>query len=121
MSEASEKRQPPKRQRSVRFHVTATEKEAAEIRTRMAEMGIMNMGAFARKMMLDGYHITLDLSDVREMVRLLKNATNNINQIARRANETRSIYAADIEDLRLRYNELWPAVNKILIGLAGIK
>jgi len=87
----------------------------------MAEMGITNMGAFARKMMIDGFHITLDLSDVREMVRLLKNATNNINQITKRANETRNIYAADIEDLRQRYSELWPAVNKILTGLAGIK
>jgi hypothetical protein len=38
---------------------------------------------------------TLDLSDIREMVRLLQNASDNINQIARRANETRSVYAAD--------------------------
>jgi len=121
VSETSDKRQPPKRSRNIRFHVTATEEEAAEIRARMAEMGIMNMGAFARKMMLDGYHITLDLSDVREMVRLLKNATSNINQIAKRANETRSIYAADLDDLRQRYSELWPAVNKFLTGLAGIK
>jgi len=121
MSETPDKKQPPNRRRGVRFHVTATGEEAAEIRARMAEMGITNMGAFARKMMIDGYHITLDLSDVREMVRLLKNATNNINQIARRANETRNIYAADLDDLRQRYSELWPAVNKILIGLSGIK
>jgi len=120
LNEAPEKRQPPKRQRGVRFHVTATEEEAAEIRARMAEMGIMNMGAYARKMMIDGYHITLDLSDVREMVRLLKNATSNINQIAKRANETRNIYAADLEDLRRQYHSLWGGVNKMLSGLAKL-
>jgi hypothetical protein len=87
----------------------------------MDAMGVVNLGAYLRKMAIDGYHITLDLSDIRKMVRLLKNASDNINQIARRANETRSVYAADIEDLRQRYRELWDAVNKILGGLAGIK
>jgi hypothetical protein len=49
------------------------------------------------------------------------NAPHYLNQIARRVNETRGIYAADVEDLRLRYGELWGAANKILTGLAGIK
>ena len=107
--------------RPIHFHFRATEEEAALIRQRMESMGITSLGAFLRKMAIDGYHITLDLSDVREMVRLLKNATSNINQIAKRANETRNIYATDLEDLRQRYKEIWPAVNKILTGLAGIK
>jgi hypothetical protein len=107
--------------RPVHFHFRTTEEEAALIRARMAEMGVVNMGAYARKMMLDGYHITLDLSDVREMVRLLKNATDNINQIAKRANETRSIYAADVEELRRQYDRLWDAARAILTGLTGIK
>lgn len=50
-----------------------------------------------------------------------KNATDNINQIAKRVNETQSIYAADVEDLRRKYDGLWDAVNKILTGLAKIK
>jgi hypothetical protein len=111
----------PNRSRAVRFHLTATEEEAALIRERMAALGVTNMGAYARKMMIDGYHIILDLKDVREMVRLLKNATDNINQIAKRCNETRSVYAADVDELRLRYDELWGAVRKILTGLAGVK
>jgi hypothetical protein len=55
------------------------------------------------------------------MVRLLKSTSDNMNQIAKRANETRSVYAADVEDLRERYRELWDAANKILTGLAKIK
>jgi hypothetical protein len=107
--------------RPVHFHFRATKEEAALIRQRMAEMGVVNMGAFARKMMIDGYHVTLDLSDVREMTRLLKNATDNINQIAKRCNETRSLYAADIEELRRQYGKLWEAARGILSGLAGVK
>ena len=51
---------------------------------------------------------------------LRRGATNNLNQIAKRANETRSIYAADVEDMRERYAELWEAANKILLELAKI-
>ena len=40
------------------------------------------------KMALDGYVIQLDFSDIRELNRLLRNATNNLNQIAKRTNET---------------------------------
>ena len=36
-----------------------------------------------------------DLSDVRELVLLLRYCSNNLNQYAKRANETGSIYAAD--------------------------
>jgi chromosome segregation ATPase len=107
--------------RTVHFHFLADEEEAALIRERMAAAGVTGMGAFARKMLIDGYHVNIDLSDVRQMVRLLKNATDNINQITKRANETRSIYAEDVEDLRRQYQSLWGAANKILAGLAKIK
>jgi len=107
--------------RPIHFHFRATADEAALIRARMAEMGVTSLGAFLRKMSIDGYHITLDLSDVREMVRLLKTAADNVNQLAKRANETRNIYAADVDELRGQYDTLWAAARKILDGLAGIK
>ncbi|MDR0813297.1 MAG: MobC family plasmid mobilization relaxosome protein [Oscillospiraceae bacterium] len=112
---------PEKRSRSVHFHLWASEEEAELIRERMALSGITGFGAFARKMLIDGYHVAIDLADVREMVRLLKNATDNINQIARRVNETRSIYAGEVEQLRREYTALWESVRKILTSLAEIK
>ena len=87
---------------------------------RMADAGMINLSAYLRKMAITGQHINLDLTDVREMVRLLRNVSNNVNQIARRANETRNIYAADVEDLRQHYDTLWGAANKILAGLAKL-
>jgi hypothetical protein len=109
------------RTRAEHFHFWATEEEAALIRERMAAAGVSGFGAFARKMLIDGYHVNIDLSDVRAMVVLLRRCSNNINQIAKRANETRSIYAEDMEDLRRQYHSLWGAANKILTGLAKIK
>ena len=79
------------------------------------------MGAYIRKMAIDGYVIRLDLSDVREMVRLLRITSNNINQIAKRANETWSIHAPDVAELQKQYNQLWAKTEDILSSLSKIK
>lgn len=109
------------RKRNIHLHFCVDDEERELIRDRMARSGVTSLGAYLRKMAIDGYHINIDLTDVREMIRLLRNATNNINQIAKRANETHSIYAEDMEDLRHQYATLWDSVNKILTGLAKIK
>jgi len=111
----------PNKMKTVHFNFYATKEEAALIRQRMKDSGVVNLSAYLRKMAIDGYHINLDLSDVRELVSLLRRCSNNLNQIARRANETRSIYESDIEDLRRQYDTLWEAANGILTGLAKIK
>ena len=90
------------------------------IRAKMDELGVMNMSAYIRKMALDGYCVKLDLQDLKELIRLLRICSNNLNQYAKKANETGSIYAADIEDLRVRLEEIWDGVKEILERLAGI-
>ena len=86
----------------------------------MAEAGIGNRGAYIRKMILDGYVVRIDFSDVREMVRLLRIASNNLHQVAKRSNETRSIYAEDIADLQDNYEKLWRSAEGIMAKLAKI-
>ena len=87
-----------KRDRDV--HFLASKEEVERIHQKMDELGIRSMGAYLRKMALDGYCINLDLQDVKEMVSLLRRCSNNLNQYAKRANETGSIYQADINDLQ---------------------
>jgi len=105
----------------VRIVFYVDEKEAALVKEKMALANIRNREAYIRKMILDGYIVRLDLSDVRKMVQLLSNATNNLNQIAKRANETRSIYESDITDLQGNYEKLWEQAEAILRGLAKMK
>lgn len=114
-------REKENRERPIVLRFRANEEEVALIHERMEAAGIRNFSAFARKMLIDGYHVNLDLSDVREMVVLLRRCSTNVNQIAKRANETRNIYAEDLADLRRQYDTLWEAANKILMGLAKIK
>ena len=115
------KQKSPNRRRNRRFQFWATDEEAAQIRKRMASIGMTSFGAYFRKMAIDGLFVQLDLSDVHELVSLLRRCSNNLNQIARRANEIHSIYETDIEDLRRRYDTLWDSANRILANLAKIK
>ena len=106
--------------RSVRVEFVLTEAESALIKERMAELGITNLSAYLRKMAVDGYIIHLDMGDIQEMIRLLRICSNNLNQYTRRANETGSVYAADVEDLRTRLDDLWNSMDKLLRGFANI-
>ena len=75
----------PKEKRSAQLHILISEQEMDKIRERMAQTGITNTSAFIRKMAIDGYVINLDLSEVRELTRLLRICSNNLNQYARKA------------------------------------
>lgn len=106
--------------KSVRVEFVMSEQEAELVKGRMAELGITNLSAYLRKMAVDGYIIHLDMSDIQEMIRLLRICSNNLNQYARRTNETGSIYAADVDDLRTRLDGLWNGMDKLLRGFANI-
>lgn len=108
------------RKRPVRIVFYVTEDEQAMIEANMQRAGIQNREAYLRKMAIDGHVLVLDLSDVSKMVSLLRNATSNLNQVARRANETRSIYESDIRDLQAAYDRLWEQASGILSGLARL-
>ena len=72
-------------------YARVTPKEWDLIRERMREAGMTNTSAYIRKMALNGYVINVDLGDVKEVLRLLRINSNNLNQYAKRANETGSI------------------------------
>ena len=106
--------------KSVRVEFVMSEQEAELVKGRMVELGITNLSAYLRKMAVDGYIIHLDMSDIQEMIRLLRICSNNLNQYTRRANETGSIYAADVDDLRTHLDGLWDGMDKLLRGFANI-
>lgn len=106
--------------KTVRVEFVMSEQDAELVKGRMAELGITNLSAYLRKMAVDGYIIHLDMGDIQEMVRLLRICSNNLNQYAKRANETGSVYAADVEDLRTRLGGLWDGMDKLLRGFANI-
>lgn len=102
-------------------HFLASREEVERIHQKMDELGIRSMGAYLRKMALDGYCIQLDLQDVKTLVSLLRRCSNNLNQYAKRAHETGNIYEADIQDLQVRMDEIWTELKEVLVHLSSIQ
>ena len=108
-----------KRRRCVHLHVMVTPEEQALIGERMAEAGISNMGAYMRKMALNGYVLHVDLSDIRELVSLQRRCANNLNQVAVHAN-TFGVYPEEIAGLQRDYEKLWGQVSDVLTELSAL-
>ena len=107
--------------RDQQIHFRVSKVELERIRQKMESCGILSIGSYLRKMALDGYCIRLDLQDVKALVSLLRICSNNLNQYAKRANETGSIYRADIEDLQKRLEEIWTDMREVLVRLSSIQ
>jgi hypothetical protein len=118
--EKEQRKQKPKRKRNLVVQFMVDEQERDLIYKRMEQSGIKSLRAYLLKQATSGRIIHVRLDSVNEMCRLLSNATNNINQIAKRVNQTGNFYAADLNDLQARYDELWAQTKEILRRLAAI-
>lgn len=103
----------------LKFRISAEEVE--RIKVKMEDARIMSMSAYIRKMALDGICVRMDLADVRQLVILLRRCSNNLEQYARKANETGNVYAAEIENLQNRLDEIWELTRQSLVWLAAIR
>ena len=86
----------------------------------MREAGTTNMGAYLRKMALDGYILRLDLPEVKEMLSQLRYMGNNVNQIAKRANEVGVIDEMDIRGVSKRQERMLEQMARLLEKLSGL-
>ncbi len=83
-------------------------------------MGTTNMSAYLRKMALDGLVIRLDLPELRELVSLMRRASNNLNQIAKRVNESGRVYETDISEVQAYQEKLWNGLRNLIERLSRI-
>ena len=63
-------------------------------------------GTYIRHMAVNGSLSFFDMKEVGPVLNGMRIISNNINQIAKKANETNNIYAADVEKLREEVNSL---------------
>lgn len=94
--------------RNIRISVRLTEDEQRLLKEKMERIGVTNQEAFLRKMVLDGLVIKLDLPEMKQMILLLRYTSNNINQIAKRLNESGRAYDTDFSDIMDKQEQLWP-------------
>ena len=93
--------------RPVRIEFRVTEQERQLIQKKMEQLGTKNMGAYLRKMAIDGYIIKVDYTEQKKLAAAVSRASTNINQICRRINSTGHCYEDDIAELKARQAEIW--------------
>lgn len=106
------------RTRNIQIIFRVTQRERELIEEKMELLGARNLQSYLRKMAIDGYVIKLDLPELKEMVSLLRRCSNNLNQIARRVNETGRVYEADIDGVLRMQQTLWQGLSDLLTRLA---
>ena len=93
------------RPNQILFFVSDDEKRI--IKAKMAQLGTKNMGAYLRKMAIDGYIIKVDYTQQKKLAAAVSRVASNINQICRRINSTGHFYADDVAELKERQGEIW--------------
>lgn len=107
------------RKRNVQIIVRVTEDERALIEEKMKQIPTMNLSAYSRKMLIDGYIIVLDLQEVKTHTAQLQKIGVNVNQIARRINGTGRIYVDDMDEIKRLMEEVWRLERRLLLQFKG--
>ena len=100
--------------RTINLQFRVTEDELQQIEKRQAEVGILNRSSYLRKMALNGICISMETQYLREASSLLWRISNNMNQYAKKANATGSIYLEDIHSMKTKYDELIQVYGNVL-------
>ena len=102
----------PNRTRPIRKEICLNEQEMNLIHQKMAQLRTRNFGAYARKMLLDGYIIKVDYTEQKKLAIAVNRVAANINHVCRRINQTGRFYDADITELKARQEEIWSLLKE---------
>ena len=105
------------RARAEQLIVRVTPDEKKLIQKKMEQLGTNNFSRYARKMLMDGYVVRLDLSQFHELAAEVNKVGVNINQIAKTVNATGAIYAGEMQQLKEMMDEIWRLLKLSLSDL----
>jgi len=111
----NDENKPTGRKRETVLRLCVTEEERDIIHEKMSQYGTNNFGAYARKMLIDGYVINVDTSDIKAVAAEMQKIGVNINQIARRVNSSSRIYEQDFIEIQGKVDEIWRLLRLSLL------
>ena len=77
--------------RDLYLKVRVSQAEMAAIKKKFANSGMSTLSGFMRAMIFEGYIVHIDENELKRLNVLANNISNNINQIAHRANVTQGL------------------------------
>ena len=94
------------RKRPIAKRIWFSEDEWSKVEAKMGQAGVINFSAFTAEMLLRGQVKTYDFSHLKELNAYMGRIAGNINQIAKRCNENKSVHTNDVEQLRREFMAL---------------
>ena len=86
--------------------------EWATIEQRAADFA-MKTGTYIRRISVDGQINHYNIGDITQLMNALRIIGGNINQIAKKANETHSVYAGDVAKLQKEVETLSRTLSQL--------
>ena len=102
----------PDRTRPIRKEICLNEQELSLIRHKMNQLGTRNFGAYARKMLIDGYIIKVDYTEQKKLAAAVSRVASNINHVCYRINSTGRCYEDDVAELKERMDDVWELLKE---------
>ena len=85
----------PNRTRPIRKEICLNKQEMNLVQHKMRQLGTHNFGAYARKMLIDGYIIKVDYTEQKKLAAAVSLAASNINHVCHRINSTKGDISMD--------------------------
>ena len=89
-----------KRKRNIQILFCVSPEEKKLIRRKMIESKTKNMGAYLRKMAIDGYIVNTDTTPLKKQYEEMHKIGVNINQITKKVNSTGDLYSEEMQELK---------------------
>lgn len=95
-----------KRYRNKQIIIRVTEEEKRKIQKNMQKVGETKINDFGRLLMLYGAIYAFDVTKLSDLAYEINRVGNNINQIAKKANETGNVYKTDLDEINEKLGKL---------------
>lgn len=94
------------RQRPIQKKVWLNDNEAAYIKRKMEKAGVTTFSNYARKMMMLGTIVKIDLSELMSLKQEINRIGVNINQIAKYVNSSEEVTKEEMAELKSALSEI---------------
>ncbi len=102
------------RSRQHKFTLYLSDDEHRILCAKFEISGMQSKSSFLRQLIIAGFVYDVDYSYLREYNYLLGKISTNLNQIAKRINESRSIYKTDMDEIKGEMEKLWKVQKAML-------
>lgn len=104
--------------RANRIIFRLSDEEFELLKSNMEHVSMSNREDYIRRLVLYGEAKVIDFKQLEKIDYLMGTVANNVNQIAKRCNETRSIYETDIHGVIFEVKEMQDNFKKAMMLIA---